>query len=280
MESQWVESLDDERVVDYRNVRDADLRRRSGLFMAEGRLVVELLVRSSRYRANSIFVTPRSFAALQPALAQLPPGTPVYQARQEVFNGIVGFDLHRGCLAVGDIGPSVAPESMLQKIPEGPSTLAILEGLTNTENIGGVFRNAMAFGVDGVLLCPRSCDPLYRKSIRVSMGGTLRVPYARIDDWPNQLGALRDRGYQIVALDLSPDAIPLPNLEQESGLGRRVALLVGTEGRGVSTCAIEQADYSLRIPMAVGVDSINVATASGIAMQWFHARRCRDEASR
>ncbi|MCP4037954.1 MAG: RNA methyltransferase [bacterium] len=272
MESHWVESLADERIADYRNVRDADLRRQRGLFMAEGRLVVESLIKSPYFRANSVFVTPRSFAAMQGVLEDLPAGIPVYRARQEVFNQIVGFDLHRGCLAVGDTGVATSPEMLLQSGGEGQSTLAILEGLTNTENIGGIFRNAMAFGVDGVLLCPRSCDPLYRQSIRVSMGGTLRVPHARFDAWPTPLEMLRDHGYQIIALDLAPDAISISRLDREAALGSRVALLVGTEGAGVSASALDRVDYSLRIPMAAGVDSLNVSTATGIAMQWFHAR--------
>ena len=283
MESQWIDSLDDDRVADYRNVRDADLRRRRGLFMAEGRFVVEQLVESSRFVANSVFVTPRSFDALRPTLEALPPGTPVYRANQEVFNEIVGFDLHRGCLAVGNTGEKTTPETLLDEIDrqvgDGPSTLAILEGLTNSDNVGGVFRNAMAFGVEGGLICPRSSDPLYRKSIRVSMGGTLKVPFARFEAWPGPLSSLSERGYQIVALDLAPDAVSLSRLNEKAGLGNRVALLLGTEGPGVSPGALEGVDYSVRIPMSKGVDSINVSTAAGIAMQWFYARRC-EEASR
>jgi tRNA G18 (ribose-2'-O)-methylase SpoU len=132
--------------------------------------------------------------------------------------------------------------------------------------MGGIFRNAMAFGASAVLMCPESCDPLYRKAIRVSMGGTLCIPFAQVTSWPAGLSRLRDAGFQLVALDLADDAVPLDELGLRIVPDRPVALLLGTEGRGISEAALDQVDHAVRIPMAPGVDSLNVATASGIAM--------------
>ncbi|MCH7599204.1 MAG: RNA methyltransferase [Myxococcales bacterium] len=272
MQTIWVENLDDPRLADYRNVRDADLRRSRGVFMAEGRFVVERLVGNSRFRADSLFLTPRACEAIRPVLERLPQTAPVYLAKQEVFNEIVGFDMHRGCLAAGRIGVETRPEELIATSPEGASLLVVLEGLTNTENMGNVFRNALAFEAAGVLLCPRSCDPLYRKAIRVSMGSTLTLPFARFDGWPDSLTSLRSAGYQLIGLDLAEDAIPLSAVSSSIDLGERVALILGTEGKGLSRETLEYVDHSLRIPMAPGVDSLNVATASGIVLQFLHAR--------
>jgi tRNA G18 (ribose-2'-O)-methylase SpoU len=271
-----VDALDDPRLTDYRNVRDADLRRRRGLFMAEGRLVVEQLLRDSQFRADSLLMTPRSCKAMEPILMDLPCEAPLYVAEQELFNQIVGFDMHRGCLAAGRIGPERPPLELISALPGGPSLIVVLEGLTNTENVGGVFRNALAFGADGVLLCPRSCDPLYRRAIRVSMGSTLKVPFARFEAWPNSLEELRTAGYQLIALDLADDAIALSEMAASIDLGPRVALVLGTEGRGLTEAALEHVDHSVRIPMARGMDSLNVASASAIALQFLYSRDSRD----
>lgn len=272
MQTIWVEDLADPRLADYRNVRDADLRRSRGVFMAEGRFVVERLLTDSRFDADSLLLTPRAWEAIRPALAKRPQTAPIYVAKQEVFNEIVGFDMHRGCLAAGRIGEEARPAELIAGLPQGPSLLVVLEGLTNTENVGNVFRNALAFGVAGVLLCPRSCDPLYRKAIRVSMGSTLTVPFARFDDWADSLAGLRSAGYQLIGLDPSEDAVSLSALSSSIELGERVALILGTEGKGLCAGTLEHVDHSLRIPMAPGVDSLNVATASGIVLQFLHAR--------
>lgn len=274
-----VDDIDDPRLAPYDNLRDADLRREMGLFMAEGRFVVESLLRDSRFRADSVLLTPRAHAAMASFLSRFAGDLPVYVAKRALFNQIVGFDLHRGCLASGRVGSPLSCEALLAAVGEGPAHLVVLEGLTNSENTGGVFRNALAFGAAGVLLCPRTCDPLYRKSIRVSMGATLRVPFARFDDWPGPLAMLRDAGYQLVALDLAEDAISLPDFETRFPVGDRVALLLGTEGRGLSEAALGRVDCSVRIPMAPGVDSLNVATASGIALHALHARVAHRDAS-
>jgi tRNA G18 (ribose-2'-O)-methylase SpoU len=273
VDTEWVENLDDPRVAYYRNVKDAELRRQRGLFMAEGRFVVELLLEHGRFDADSLFVTPTNHEVLRPTSERQGVQIPLNVAKQDVFDQVVGFRLHRGCLAAGRVGQGAGPQDLIAGLPDGRSTLVVLEGLTNTENVGAIFRNAMAFGADGVLLCPRSCDPLYRKAIRVSMGGTLRVPFTRSEIWPEPLQALRVAGYQVLALDPGEGTIDLPELISSSALTDRVAWLVGTEGEGVSDEALACCDLRVRIPMSEGVDSINVATASAIGLQALFSRR-------
>jgi tRNA G18 (ribose-2'-O)-methylase SpoU len=275
-----IDSLEDPRVALYRNLKDADLRRRDGLFMAEGRLVVETLIEFSRFRADSILLTPAVWRLLEPLCERLEFESPVYLAEQEVLDQVVGFNLHRGCLAVGRVGTTLLPAELLKEPIREPSTLVALEGLTNTENVGTVFRNAIAFAVDGVVLCPRCADPLYRRSIRVSMGGSLCVPFARASAWPDVLDELRSAGYRVLALDPGPKSIELHELPSEVAQSDRVAWLLGTEGKGVSEAALERVDWSVRIPMASDVDSINVGTASGIAFHHLYSRRGPGERGR
>lgn len=267
MQPVWVDDVSDSRLVDYRDVRDADLRRKRGLFMAEGRFVVEVLLRDSSYVPDSMFLNPKSFDALEPLLRKYAADVPVYIAKQEVFSEVVGFDMHRGCLAAGKVGEAIRAEDLIERAAVRPSLVVAVESLRNTENMGGIFRNAMAFGAQAVLTCPESCDPLYRKAIRVSMGGTLCVPFAQLSPWPSGLSMLREAGFQLIALDLADDAIPLNELANAASFDKPVALLLGTEGRGISEAALAQVDHAVRIPMAPAIDSLNVATASGIAMQ-------------
>jgi tRNA G18 (ribose-2'-O)-methylase SpoU len=177
---------------------------------------------------------------------------------------VVGFHLNRGVLAVADRAPSMDPA----RLAAGARVLAVLEGVNDHENLGALFRNAAAFGVGGVLLGPRCADPLYRRSVRVSMGHVLRVPFADLPadpPWPASLEPLRAGGRRVIALSPRPSAIPLAS----AGLaGARVALLLGAEGPGLSDAALAAADDLVRIPMADGVDSLNVAAAAAVA---FHA---------
>jgi len=264
----WLESIDDlsdPRVADYRSLKDGDRLRRRGLFMTEGRLNVQCLIERSRFGVRSVLVTPGILEALRPVFEKLAATSPVYVAAQEILNGVVGFDLHRGCLAVGECDERVSPE---QVVPRGraPSLLVALEALTNHDNTGGVFRNAMAFGADAVLLCPRCSDPLYRKAIRVSMGASLCVPFARFRSWPAGLAELRAAGYAVVALHPRAEAVELGELAELARVPERAVLLLGTEGAGISPEALELADLQVRVAMVPGVDSLNVATASGIAL--------------
>jgi tRNA G18 (ribose-2'-O)-methylase SpoU len=265
-----VESLDDPRVDAYRNVRDAQLCSDLGLFMAEGRLNVERLLASPRYRARSVFVTQTALHSIERSLAPLGDDTPIYVAAQALMNGIVGYHMHRGCLAAAERGSELDFESLLVGAERAPRCVVALEDVTNPDNVGAVFRNALAFGADAVALTPRCADPLYRKSIRVSMGAVLHVPYARIPDAAAALRRLRAAGFTAVALSAGRGALPRSALPV---LPERVALLVGTEAEGLSSSALSEADLTVHIPMAPGVDSLNVAMAAGIALHHLNQAR-------
>jgi len=187
---------------------------------------------------------------------------PAYVTDAATMADVVGFHLNRGVLAVADR----APRPDVDELVRGARVLAVLEGVNDHENLGSLFRNAAALGVDGVLLGPRCADPLYRRAVRVSMGHVLRVPFAELDGpWPGALDRLRAAGLRVAALTPAADAVPL----SRAGLaGERVALLLGAEGPGLTAEALAAADVRVRIPMATGVDSLNVATAAAVA---FHA---------
>ena len=253
-----IEDADDPRLSDYVGLSDPDLRRRvepdGGFFVAESPHVVEALIRSPR-TVRSVLVTPTQFGALDDLLASL--DAPVYVARPEVLRRVVGFDLHRGAVAAGARWPLPPVAAVLA----GARSVAVLERITDHENLGGLFRNAAAFGIDAVLLDRESADPLYRRCVRVSIGHVLTVPWTRLDS----LAELRTHGFTQLALTPSPTAQPL----DEVAWPERTAFLLGTEGPGLSDAWLAAADAHVRIPMAPGVDSLNVATAAAIA---FHAR--------
>ena len=252
-----VRDVDDPRLADYRELRDGARRRRDGTFIAESRQVVRRLLGASRFRARSVLATEAAAEDLRDLLAD---GLPVYVAPEATLQRVVGFNFHRGCLAVGERGAEPALEGLLDA-----RALLVLEGVTNPDNIGGVFRNAMAFGAGGVLLAPGCSDPLYRKAIRVSMGGTLVVPFARAAPWPEALARLRQRGFTVVAL--TPDgSADIDELGTRRPVPERVALLVGAEGEGLSPATRAAADLAVRIRMAGRGQSLNVATASAIAL--------------
>jgi tRNA G18 (ribose-2'-O)-methylase SpoU len=265
VEALRVDSVDDPRVADYRDVRDRDLHRRDSLFIVEGRENLRRLLADSSYRPRSLLLSGPAHAALAGWLDRLAPETPVFVAARELLQGLAGFDVHRGCLAVCERRPELRPQALLAP-PGRASTLLVLEGLTNPDNVGSLFRNAQAFGVDAVLLCPRCCDPLYRKAIRVSMGAALCVPTARFRTWPEGLALLRESGYRILALDPAPGALEVGDPELPERAGDRVALVLGTEGVGLSDGARAAADLRVRIGMVEGFDSINVATAGAVAL--------------
>lgn len=253
----------DERVSDYIGLTDPELRRRrergndagGAFFIAEGVGVVRQLLRS-RYRVRSLLVTPQRLAALEPDLDEV--DVPVYVAAQEVVNLVSGFPLHRGAIASAHRDPLPAAST----VADAARLLVVTEGINDHENLGALFRNAAAFGAGGVLLDATSADPLYRRSVRVSMGQVLHVPFACATPWPGALGDLRRRGYEVLALTPAADADDLLDVEPRS----RQALLVGAEGPGLSAGALATADRRVRIPMAVAVDSLNVATAAAIAL--------------
>ena len=250
----------DVRADDYRNVPDADLFERRGIFVAEGRLVVRRLLAESALTTRSVMVTGAACASLSDVFASRPE-LPVYVVPQAVMDGITGFNIHRGCLAVGERPPS----RRWQEIAAGARTMVVLERVMNADNVGGIFRNAAAFGADAVLLDPASLDPLYRKAVRTSMGAALLVPFARPTPWPGALHELREQNVALVALTPSSSAMPLQACA-EALAGRRAAVALGHEGEGLSAAAIEACDHQARIPIVPGVDSLNVASAAAIAL--------------
>ena len=260
-----VASIEDPRVADYRMVADPHALEAHGLFVAEGRLVVSRLLdassRPGRWAgaAQSVLLSPAAFAQLEPVVSAHP-DVPVYVVPQRAMNDVVGFNIHRGCLALARRPPvpALTPESLA-----GVWRVVVLEGVNNPDNIGGVFRSAAALGAGLVVIGPASGDPLYRKAVRTSMGATLEVPYVRADPWPGALALLRDAGFALVALTPAADALPLPALRLAAP---RVALLAGAEGSGLSDAALAAADVRVAIPMSGRVDSLNVSTAVAIAL--------------
>ena len=249
----------DPRVSAYLDVRERDLVGHAGRFVAEGEVVLRMLLSHSRFQPESILISDRRVGALAPLLARVPEGVPVYAAAQAVMDRIVGFPIHRGVLAIGRRRSEPTAEALLTGL--APRALVIgLIGISNHDNMGGIFRNAAAFGADAVLLDATSCDPLYRKATRVSVGASLVVPFARVEDPRRLLGLLTEAGFEPVAL--SPrGAEPLSALRRAN----RAALLLGTEGPGLPDEVLSRT-RTVRIPMAPGFDSLNVATASGIAL--------------
>jgi tRNA G18 (ribose-2'-O)-methylase SpoU len=245
---------------DYRNVPDAELLKRRGIFVAEGRLVVARLLAESRRTVRSVMVTRAARAALADVLTARP-GLPVYIVPQDVMDGITGFNMHRGCLAIGNRPSSVR----WQDIAAAALTIVVLERVSNADNVGGIFRSAAAFGAGAVLLDPVSTDPLYRKAIRTSVGAALTMPFARADPWPDSLRELREQGVALMGMTPSAAARPLKECAEAVG-GRRTAIVVGHEGDGLSVPVLGLCDYHARIPMASGVDSLNVATAAAVAL--------------
>lgn len=257
MRVEQIRDAADSRVVAYREVRDADARGRHGVFIAEGRFVVRTLLADSPLATRSVFVTP---VALESIRDVLPDDTQVYLAEQDVMNDVVGFNIHRGCLAAGDRPAVVRTEGLLQAA--GGRAVVVLEDVNNHDNIGGLFRSAIALGAGGVLLGPRCADPLYRKSIRVSMGAALRLPFGTAALWPDALETVRAAGYTLLALTPDADADDIGSLAVSSP----VALLLGAEGPGLSQEAMGRADRRVRIGMVSGVDSLNVVVAAAIAL--------------
>jgi tRNA G18 (ribose-2'-O)-methylase SpoU len=246
----------DPRLDDFRNLTDADVRPdRRGIVIAEGTNVVTRLANSA-YPIRAVFGVPAKIDLLCEVLSDR--DVPIYVCDKWLLSQVVGFRVTRGVLAAASRPRPWSAQELLATARR----VAVLEGLNDFENLGGLFRNAAAFGVDAVLLDPTCADPLYRRSVRVSMGHVLRVPFATLPgDWPGSLAMLRAAGLRLLAL--TPDehaddlrAVPPP---------QRWAVLLGAEGPGLTAAALETADQHVRIPMAAGVDSLNVATAAAVA---------------
>src|SRR5262245_9631991 len=238
----------DPRLDDYRALPDSDLRAR-GIFIAEGQLTVSQLLQSPRFATRSILATEAALDRLRDRLGAAATSVRVLAASHQVIRQVVGFKFHRGCLAVGERGMPIDSPRVID--PPGPRTLVAIESLVDPENVGAVFRNAMAFGVDAVLLSPDCGDVLGRKAIRASAGGALRVPFVSLGEWPAGLAGLRAAGYDVIAL--APDGVrDLGELRRSHPLGDRVVLLLGNEGRGLTEEARRAATVTVRIGMAAG----------------------------
>jgi tRNA G18 (ribose-2'-O)-methylase SpoU len=243
----------------------AKLEREAGIFTVEGWLSLEALA-ASPYAVRSALVASQHAARAE---TLVPPDVPIYAVPESALEQVTGVHFHRGVLGVAERPAPSSPGEVLSVARR----VLVLEGVNDHENLGSLFRNAAAFGVDGVLLDPTTADPLYRRVTRVSLGHVLRVPFARAERevWPTILHQLRDGGVSVLALTPAPDAEPIGAVVGH--VPERVAVLVGAEGPGLSDGAMQAADRRVRIPMTSGTDSVNVATAAAIALAALYERQ-------
>jgi tRNA G18 (ribose-2'-O)-methylase SpoU len=256
-----IDDPSDNRLDDYLSLGDPELARQRCVFIAEGRLVVARVLEQGGFDIRSLLLNDAARRALGSLLARVDPAVPVYVCRSGMFTAITGFNIHRGCLAIVE-RPRLRS---LDEVLDGASMIVALDGVTNADNVGGVFRCAAAFGVDAVVLSETTCDPLYRKAIRTSMATSLRVPYTRAAHWSDAVTALHDRGFCVVALTPASSAEALDDFAVRPRPGK-LALIVGAEGDGLGTESTAGADYQVRIPTRPEVDSLNLAVATGIAL--------------
>ena len=253
----------DPRIAGFVSIRERDLTGRDGLFVAEGTVVLRMLggaqARENGFSAEAVLLLENRVAGVTELLAAFPETVPVYVAPGAVFDAIAGFNMHRGVLALGRTPAAETGASLLGRLPETSLVLAGC-GLSNHDNVGSIFRNAAAFGADAVFLDETCCDPLYRKAIRVSVGSVLSVPFSRGLAAETMLAGLAEAGFEIWGL--SPrGTVPVAAIPA----ARRIALVLGTEGEGLPQ-RILSSFHTARIPQRPGLDSLNVATASGIAL--------------
>ena len=265
LEPALVADAQDARLAPYRDLRDPAAAVRDGLFVLEGRLLVEHLLASS-LSTHSVLVSSDHLARLRSLLAAHPAPPPVLVADTALIRTVVGYSFHRGCLALARRPPLEPLHAFLSRVTDPDAIVVALEGVDNPDNLGGVFRNAMAFGAAGVLLSPGCGDPLYRKAVRVSMGGALAVPFLHAEDWPTALTTLRSAGFTLLALTPGPGARDITDLGGAITRPARTALLVGAEFSGLSAVTRAAADLAVGIRMARGVDSLNLASAKAIAL--------------
>jgi tRNA G18 (ribose-2'-O)-methylase SpoU len=258
-----IDDPDDPRVAAYRDIKERDLVGRQGLFIAEGETVLRAFVRDAPRRIQSLLIDGKRADKLGEVFTVLPEDVPVYVVGQAVLDAIAGFHLHRGVLAVGRKPEPLAAEALLARVAQKVADRAVvlvLMGIANHDNLGGIFRNAAAFGVEGVILDSDCCDPFYRKAIRVSIGATMTVPTAWLAPGEDVIALLERQGFQALALSPAADQT-LARLEPPA----RAAVLLGAEGPGLSAAVMARAK-GVGIPMANGFDSLNVATTSGIVL--------------
>ena len=264
---QAVEAPDDPRVADYVGLTDGARRMKhepgAGFFIAEGEKVIARTAVAG-YPPRSLLVSPSRLADLMPAVEAL--DCPVYVASYDVLQAVTGFHVHRGALASFGRLPLRSAADVLAQARR----VVVMETVTNHTNLGAVFRSAAALGMDAVLLSPNSCDPLYRRTVRVSMGQVFSVPYAYLERWPEGIDEVRAAGFRVLAL--TPDAGATDLGELAVGPDERVALVFGAEGPGLTEEVMAASDERVRIPMSGGVDSLNVGSAAAVAF-WVLGRR-------
>lgn len=250
---------DDPRIAVYRNVRERDLVGREGRFVAEGKVVLNVLFAARRFEAESALILDRRLDGMADTLAHAPQDLPVYVADQATMDAIAGFHIHRGILAIGRKRADDDARDLLATLP-ADALVVVLVGISNHDNVGAIFRNAAAFGADAVLLDEASCDPLYRKAIRVSVGAALKVPYVVLADADAIHASLAEAGF--VQLAMTPrDADDIAELEP----GGRQAIYLGAEGPGLPEALMARM-RRVRIDMDTDFDSLNVAAASAVAL--------------
>ncbi|MFZ4284515.1 TrmH family RNA methyltransferase [Streptomyces rhizosphaericola] len=255
-----VDDPDDPRLSDYIGLTDVELRRRrepaEGLFIAEGEKVIRR-ARHAGYEMRSMLLSAKWVDVMRDVIDEVP--APVYAVAPELAERVTGYHVHRGALASMQRKPLPTAEGLLTTARR----MVVMESVNDHTNIGAIFRSAAALGMDAVLLSPDCADPLYRRSVKVSMGAVFSVPYARLEAWPKGLETVREAGFRLLAL--TPDAKATSIDEAAPHRLERVALMLGAEGEGLSTKALMAADEWVRIPMAHGVDSLNVGAAAAVA---------------
>ncbi len=260
-----LDTLDDPRLSDYRNLTDVQLRLAKepaeGLYIAESSKVLRRAI-DAGHAPRSFLLAPKWLPDLADVVGRFP-SVPAFVAPEPTLEAITGFRLHRGAMAAMH-RPEPRP---LADVLAPAHRIAVIEDMVDHTNLGAVFRSAAALGIDAVLMSPRSADPLYRRAVRVSMGSVFQVPWTSLTSWPDDLAAVRRAGFTLAALALTPGAVPLGDFPARQH--ERLALLLGTEGDGLSDGALAAADVALTIPMHGGVDSLNVAAAAAIAFWEF-----------
>lgn len=255
----------DSRVAAYLDIRERDLAGRQGRFVAEGKVVLDLLLSSGRFGAESVLVLENRLGGLNDILHKAPADLPVYVVASAVMDAIAGFHMHRGILAIGRKETPQAAAPLLDALPD-QALVVVLVGIANHDNMGAIFRNAAAFGADAVLMDATCCDPLYRKAIRVSVGAALKIPFASFADTSGFTAMLAEQGFEQFALS------PRGNTDiRDARPAKRLALYLGTEGEGLPESLLARLQ-TVRITMSKGFDSLNVAAASAIALHHFSHR--------
>jgi tRNA G18 (ribose-2'-O)-methylase SpoU len=267
----YLESAGDPRVADYTQLTDVHLRKlrepAEGMYIAESSRVLRRAL-AAGHRPRSFFLAEKWLADLQDVLSAYP-DIPAFIGSAALLEEITGFHLHRGAMAAMQ-RPAAVP---LHELLAGAHRVAVLEDIVDHTNVGAIFRSAAALDIDAVLISPRCGDPLYRRSVRVSMGTVFQVPWARLESWPQDLSLLKDEGFTVAALELTEDAVDVDHLAARNP--DRLALVLGTEGAGMSAETLAAVDLAVKIPMRTGVDSLNVAAASAVAFWELRPRGSR-----